>query len=142
MYLGFRLLRISLACTNVKQKIRWKSPKRLLISMVKNFSIEFDLKKSCFSFLDTILINQTTTSTETATLLAKYRRISSPSYGRFHYIWQMERRLALWDSRMNRTDEWMSASTKSVYLLRAASLQVVVVQAYTINLISEWTWRV
>jgi hypothetical protein len=59
----------------------------------KNFNEskkKFSLK---FFFLETILFNTTTT------ISPKYHRTlsssSSPSYGRFHYIWQMERRLAL-----------------------------------------------
>jgi hypothetical protein len=47
-------------------------------------------KKKFFFFSETILFNTTTT------ISSKYHRTSSsPSYGRFHYIWQMERRLAL-----------------------------------------------
>ena len=60
----------------------------------KKFSFKFNKRQKFFFFrlfLETILFNRTTT------LLPKYHRISSSSssYGRFHYIWQMERRLAL-----------------------------------------------
>jgi len=57
-------------------------------------SIKKERKKNFFfSSLETILFNTTTIPT---TILPKfYRTSSSPSYGGFHYIWQMERRLAL-----------------------------------------------
>ncbi len=56
----------------------------------KNWLIQNKQKRICF-FVETILFNTTTTTT----LSEKYHRTSSPSYGRFHYIWQMERKLAL-----------------------------------------------
>ncbi|CAF1438120.1 unnamed protein product, partial [Adineta ricciae] len=44
------------------------------------------ISKAFINIDDTILINRTTTSTETATLLAKYRRISSPSYAQIELL--------------------------------------------------------
>ena len=53
------------------------------------------MRKKKVLTLETTVYNITTTMATSMILQGKYLRTSSPSYGRFDYIWQMESKLAL-----------------------------------------------